>query len=292
MPDDIISNKTRVSTKLWYNRGMKRHAVALAAAVAALCASGAKRPFDLYQSVIDRYPFGEGPEDPGVPPENARDGAGRGADGVDDLMATPEQEQLEKSVSLSVINITPDGRMMAGFSDMTDPKAPRHYYVAKGETKGGWTVKDIDPIEKKAVLSKDGVEIERYLGEAASGSGKGAAARGPGINNLGHREGLMRAGRNAGLPVAAAGGGPLRSHRALKRERDEAARKERQEMADAMRKRQAEDEARREQENLERAAEREEMRKNLMDMQEQLRKVREENKLQHRSGDGNGDDNA
>lgn len=251
--------------------------------MAAVCASGvlaAGRPFALYQSIIDRQPFGEGPDDPSVPPENAPRDV-RGADGAktgEEL--TVEQQQLERAVALYAINISPDGTVMAGFSDTSDPKAPRHYYIAKGQEKGGWILKDADPVEKKVVLSKDGIEIERALGAAPAGGGKNASGALAARRGFGLRNRPSASGAAAETPQSAERSGGMRSHRALKRERDEAERRARQEMLDAQRKRQEEEDVRREEERAQREAENEATRQNLQNMAEELRRMREENRRQ------------
>lgn len=244
---------------------------AVFAAVVTAAVSAAGRPFSYYQPIIDRCPFGEGPDDPSVPPENAPRGGGRNGDaGETPQDVAQAQMQLERSVSVSVINITPDGRTMAGFTDAGDSKSPRHYYIEKGETKGGWTLKDVDPVEKRITLVKDGIEIERTLGEAAAGGAQSAGRRGPQTTTAGQRT------------VDAAVG--MKSHRAMKRERDEAERRARLERAEADRKRAEEEELRREEDKVQREAEREEMHQNLLNMQEQLRKVREENNRRREEG--------
>lgn len=250
-------------------------------AIAAVCAAGADgagRPFSLYQSIIDRQPFGDGPDDPSIPPENApRDARGGAAGKTEDEVAR-EQQQLERAVALHAIHIKPDGEVMAGFSDMSDPKAPRHFYMSKGQEKGGWLLKEADPVEKKVVLVKDGIEIERTIGAAAAAAsgknaGGGAAASRRGLSGVRGRAGA------AGALQTAEGSG-LRSHRALKRERDEADRRARQEMIEAQRKRQEEEELRREEERAQREAENEATRQNLQNMAEELRRMREENRRQ------------
>lgn len=243
--------------------------------MAAVCASGvlaAGRPFSLYQSIIDRQPFGEGPDDPSVPPENAPR-SGRDGDGSSGAEIAKEQQELERAVSLSALNIAPDGRIMAGFSDMSNPQTPRHYYIAKGQTKDGWFLKDADPLKKTAVLVKDGIEIERTLGSGSAGGGASAAGAAAVRRGPNSRFAAARNDDDAGDQPSA-----MMSHRARKRERDEAERRERQARIEAERQRQEEDEARREAEKAEREAEREATRQNLQNMAEELRRMREENR--------------
>ena len=41
--------------------------------------------------------------------------------------------------------MTPDGATVVGFTDNSDPKVPRHYYLKVGESRDNWTVKEADP---------------------------------------------------------------------------------------------------------------------------------------------------
>ena len=164
--------------------------LALAAICAAALAATAaeKRPFDLYQGIIDCQPFGPPPDDPSVDPSSiSRADAKKAAATDEEKAAEKQQEELEKAVSVSVLNIAPDGRVMVGFTDAT-AKPAANFYLAVGDARGGWTVKEADPVEKSVVLEKDGVEIERTVG---NGAGKGTAKAKAGIT--------MRAQYPAGL---------------------------------------------------------------------------------------------
>ena len=145
----------------------------VAICAAALAATAAeKRPFDLYQGIIDCQPFGPPPDDPSVDPSSiSRADAMKAAATDEEKAAEKQQEELEKAVSVSVLNIAPDGRVMVGFTDAT-AKPAANFYLAVGDARGGWTVKEADPVEKSVVLEKDGVEIERTVG---NGAGKGTA---------------------------------------------------------------------------------------------------------------------
>lgn len=231
------------------------------AAFAAAVFAGAvfARPFELYQPIIDRCPFGDPPDDPSVPPELASKN-GSGKDAQDEKELTKEQEQLEKAVRVSVLTVNPDGRVMVGFSDLSDAKKPVHYYMAAGETRGGWFVKEADAKEKKIVLVKDGqIEIERMLGEnssSASKAGGGEKAAAPARPKQNH----------------------LLSHKSRRRQREadeEAERLEREKQREQMRLAHEEAEKRRAEDKAEREAEREEMREQLSSLKAELQRNRE-----------------
>ena len=115
-----------------------------------------KRPFERYQTIIDRRPFGQPP--PGYNPEQFASEAARNP-GKTEAELSKEQQQLQKAVALFAINIDPDGSTMVGFSDMSDPKSPAYYYMPVGETRNGWFVKEASPSSTNAFMTvvKDGV---------------------------------------------------------------------------------------------------------------------------------------
>ena len=230
---------------------------------AAVCAGTVvARPFDLYQPIIDRCPFGDPPDDPSVPPELASKN-GSGKDAPDEKELTKEQEQLEKAVRVSVLTVAPDGRVMVGFSDLSDAKKPVHYYMASGETRGGWFVKETDPKTKKIVLVKDGqIEIERTLGENSSSASKAqhAAAEKPAPSVRPGRSGMLSHGSRRRMREA----DEKAEREAERREREEQLRIAREEAE----KRRAEDKA-------EREAEQAEMREQLSSLQAEIRRNRE-----------------
>ena len=150
---------------------MEKTTLALLAALLACSLYAEKHPFERYQSIIDRQPFGQPPPgfDPTVPAASATAHASAAEDGGVEL--SQEQEALKKAVVFSVINVGPDGATRVGFSDRSDAKAPRHYYMRCGETRDGWTVKSADLAAKTATLEKGSVEISLTLGGGASGGG-------------------------------------------------------------------------------------------------------------------------
>lgn len=239
--------------------------VAAAAASSASHADG-QRPFDLYQPIIDKCPFGPPPDDPTVMPDKSS--ASEREEAMNERELTKEQEQLEKAVSVSALVNKPDGTVMVGFSDSSQGKTPFHYYLAVGEEKSGWLVKSADVAAKKVVLEKDGLEIERVLGDknaAPAASAKDKSDEKP----ASPRSGLL--GRRPGM-----GGGGLMSLRARKRLNEEEERRADQQREDRLKKAEAAAALRREQDRAEKEAERAETMEKLQELRNQLDRMREQ----------------
>ncbi len=130
----------------------------------ALVASAREREWSTYQPIVERNPFGLPPADPMANPKNVNQRGPSGRPGEPGQL-TPEQDKLRKQVRFSVLNRDPDGSVMVGFSDLSDSKMPRHYYLAEGETRDGWKVVSAEIATKKLTLLKDGIELELTLGE-------------------------------------------------------------------------------------------------------------------------------
>lgn len=265
-----------------------------------------KQPLERYQSIIDRQPFGKPP--PGFNPEQmASEVSARDADAAEQQL-TQEQEVLQKSVSFSVINVDPDdGGLMVGFSDLADPKVPRHYYMRVGTTRDGWLVKEADIAKKTMTVVKDGVEVSLELGANSNPGGTGAKGKGGttrgGSAASGRTVGGMTATGRSGLLArrgaggAAAPGSGLSSFQSRRAQREQA---EAQAQADAAakeaeRKRQAEEQAAKEaEERAARENERAEQREQLKAIQDELKRVREEKEraraAAEAAGEGEGDD--
>jgi len=141
--------------------------------------------FERYKSIIDRQPFGPPPPgfDPSLPAGQA--GAAGAEEGGEKTEAeiSAEEQKLLSSVRVSILNVTPSGTVMAGFTDSTT-QPPVNYYLKVGDTStdsAKWTVKDADPAAGTVTLSKDGVDVTLAVGgETKKGSpvGKGATAKG------------------------------------------------------------------------------------------------------------------
>ena len=217
---------------------------------------------------------------------------------------TEEEQKLASSVRVSVLNVTPAGRTMVGFTD-SSAKPPEHYYLPVGGERDGWSVKSADPATEKITLAKGEVEVTLKLGEGSTGNAKdgkdgkqkSSSPRGS-LRNF-RRPGLMGANlasgptgggqaQVAGEPPSGAGAmARLRERRVRQLQEkqaederraaaaaEEKAERERRAAADAVAAEQAA--AEREQQR----AEREQQRAALQQIQEELRRQREEKEKQ------------
>lgn len=260
-----------------------KHILAILAFAAVFCAFAEKQPFERYQTIIDRMPFGQPP--PGFDPTRDPSEVSKNEYSQTETELTQEQEAIQKAVRFSVINVENDGTVRVGFTDLTDTKAPRHFYLAVGETRGGWSVKDADANEKKMTVEKDGVEVELTLGENSGGIDGKAVANARNATKGAHRSALL--GRNAGSD----GRAPMSMRgRREKREAEEAARRAEDEKLAAERERERlEREKREEEERAQREAERAEQREQLNALKAELMRQREEAKAA-RERDGDSDE--
>ena len=237
--------------------------VAVLIALAALVAAAERQPLERYQSIIDRQMFGELPDDfdPSKLPSEVQKTSSRAAKEL-----SAEQEKLKSAIHFSVINIRADGRVEVGFTDNTDPKEPRHYFICEGDTAGGWTVEEADPDTATMTISKDGVSLELKLGD---NSAKGGGSM--------KRSSESSAPRNSPLLGNGAGGFISARRRREQREAEAAAedKKRREEEERRRAEERAEERAAEAAREEQRAAEREEQRKQLLAIQEELRRVRE-----------------
>jgi len=233
----------------------------LAGAVAAALPSGAERqPYDRYQSIVDRQMFGPLPPnfDPTKSPAEVSKSSGSAAE----KELTKEQEKVKSAIRFSVINITPSGETAIGFTDNSNPKAPIHYYLKVGESRGGWEVKEADAKEATMTIAKDGVEVSLKLGgDSAKEGTTQASPQAGGGGALGSRRSPML--------------GTLGSRRRARQEREEADLREAAKREEEAKAREEERARREEEDKAQRAAEREEQRRQLMQIQEELRKARE-----------------
>ena len=246
------------------------------AAVLALPVVADRQPYERYQSIVDRQMFGPLPVgfDPTKSPtEVAKSGSAA------EKELTKEQEKVKSSVKFTVINVTPDGETAIGFTDNSDPKAPKHYYLKVGESRGGWEVKEADAKAATMTIAKDGIEVSLSLGGDSAKDGKtqavqasAAAApqtsrRSPMLNTLGGR-------------------------RRARMEMEEAARLDDAKREAAAKAREEEERARREEERAQREAEREEQRRQLEQIREELKKAREERAAQEKEKESKSADEA
>ena len=235
--------------------------IAFLAALAALAAAAERQPLERYQSIIDRQMFGELPDgfDPTKLPSEVQKTSAKSAKEL-----SAEQEKLKRAIHFSVINVRGDGRVEVGFTDNSDPKEPRHYFICEGDTAGGWTVEEADAESATMTISRNGVSLELRLGDNSAKGGGSMKRSG---------DSSASASRNSPLLGNGAGGFVSARRRREQREAEAAAEdKKRREEEERKRAEEREAEAAREEQ---RAAEREEQRKQLLAIQEELRRVRE-----------------
>ena len=237
-------------------------AFALTIAVSSVWAE--KQPIGRYQSIIDRQMFGPLPPgfDPAKSPNEVQKSSGK-----DEKQLTQEQEKLQSSIHFSVINVASDGQIEVGFTDNSDPKAPKHYFLKVGESRDGWTVKEADPENATMTIAKDDSEVSLSLGGNSAkdgGTSKAGGAAATAANGGMRRQGFLGGGL--------LGGGSLRARR-LQRQQDALAAAAKQQEESAAR--EAERQAQAEADKQQREAERAEQRQQLLEIQEELKKVRE-----------------
>ena len=239
------------------------------------------QPFDRYQTIIDRKPFG--PEPANFDPEAAPGSASADAAGTGEMtpeQRTAEEQNLASKVRVSILNVAPDGTVKVGFTD-SSANPPENYYLKVGGSLNGWTVKSAEPAAESVTHAKDGVEVTMKLGEGSGGKGgsketaKGGAPRRGFMLQGGNRDDKGAGGLHP--PSMRLGGlARLRQQRMEMeaKQREEAERK--READAAVKAEQAEREAREQEEKQRLAEERAQQREALLQIQEQLRKQREE----------------
>ena len=257
--------------------------------------------FERFKTIMDRNPFGRPP--PGFDPDapggavDVRGGAEGSADAAAAAEASVVEQQIISSVRVSMLNVTPSGKINVGFTD-SSVQPPRNYLMEVGEKREGceWQVVEADPEKLTVKLSKEGVEATLKLGggsgapsdakkegeEVAKAPGAGpvpGSGMRPGMPMLGMRRPPM-AGAAAGAPGGATEGmSGLDIARARRQERIK------QMQVEAEQQRQAAEQAKREREQERRereqaAEERKAQLAQLMQIQEDLRRQREEKEKQ------------
>ncbi len=235
--------------------------------------------FDRYQSIIDRQPFGPPPPgfDPSLPASQAAaNGGAAAADGErTEEEISAEEQKMMSSVRVSVLNVTPSGATMVGFTDSTT-QPPVNYYLKVGDTStdsAKWTVKSADPGAGTVTLAKDGIDVTLAVGDETK---KGAPAGKKSAPESARKRPSVAAAddvRVQGDEHGAKGAlGRLRMRRAQRHAEEQAQKR-------AAEKERAEAEAKeREAQEIEReraAEEREQQREALLQIQEELRRHRE-----------------
>lgn len=261
--------------------------------MAVVVASPAAEPFERYQTVIDRKPFGPEPVnfDPEAAPGSAAANAAAGGGEMTAEQRTAEEQQLAASVRVSMINVTPSGSVAVGFTD-SSVQPPENYYLTVGRSQDGWTVKSADPAAESVTLEKDGVDVTVKLGETSGG----AAKKGRRDRSQGRLMTLQAGDTARGVPTGSEHASPsegkslgglarLRKRRAelnARAQEDAAKKEEAAAVAAAEReKKEAQEEAEkraREEREARAAEELAQQREALRQIQEQLRKDREAKK--------------
>ena len=222
-----------------------------------------KQPFERYQSIIDRQMFG--PLPPGFDPTKSPNDVQKSSSKNEEEL-TQDQAKLKSAIRFFVIDTKADGTVSVGFSDNSDPKTPKSYYLKVGETRDGWEVKSADPETAKMTIAKGEIEVSLTLGgNSATGGGTTAAtpAAASASNGALRRPGLLGGGLM---------GGTLRARRLQRQQEAAAQQKEAQAQAEA---KEAERQAQAEADKQQREAERAEQRQQLLAIQEELKRVRE-----------------
>ena len=245
----------------------------LAGAVAlATDACAERQPYERYQSIVDRQMFGPLPV--GFDPSKSPAEVSKSGSAAAEKELTKEQEKVKSAIRFSVINVTPQGETAIGFTDNSDPKAPVHYYLKVGESRGGWEVKEADAKAATMTIAKDGVEVSLSLGGDSAKDGKTQATQ-PAAANAADAASKRRS------PMLAT----LGSRRRARQEREEADQLAAAKREEERKAREEERARREEEEKAQREAEREEQRRQLQQIQEELRKAREERQAQEREKD-------
>jgi hypothetical protein len=111
-------------------------------------------PFDHYQPILDRMPFGSPfslePAAPVAP--------------VNEAQVQAAQESLASKICMSAVTVTPAGRTAVGFTDIS-LNPPVNYFLLSGASAGGWTVVEADYDAETSTIEKEGVTITLQLGK-------------------------------------------------------------------------------------------------------------------------------
>lgn len=246
--------------------------------------------FERFKTILDRMPFGQpppgfNPDAPGGAADGSR-GAAATAEAAAEAAASEVEQQILSSVSVSMLNRSPDGSVFVGFTDKS-VQPPRNYLLKVGEKREGcdWLVVSAEPEDRQVKLSKGGVEATLKLGGGGGPSeekGKDGKEGGDAAKNAPMRPGIGIGNRRMpppAPPAAAPGAEGNLTGLALARARHQ--QRLEQQKAEEEQKRQAAEQAKKErdQEKLEReqaAEERKAQLAQLMQIQEELRAAREE----------------
>ena len=247
--------------------------------------------FKRFMTILDRMPFGQpppgfNPDAPGGAVDGPR-GSAASAEAAAEAAASEVEQQILSSVSVSMLNRSPDGSVFVGFTDKS-VQPPRNYLLKVGEKREGcdWLVVSAEPEDRVVKLSKGGVEAKLKLGggaEPAEGkegkkkeggdAAKNALVRpGPGIRpELGPGLGHRRMFPPGGAAETEGAEGKL-TGLALARARHQ--QRLAQQQAEEEQKRQAAEQAKKEREQAQR--EREQAAKELEEQRAQLQQIKQQ----------------
>lgn len=139
-----------------------RRLLPVAAFVAATATAHAEGlPWERYQPIVDRAPFGAIYD-----PAAAEAEAAAAAAAVPETPPVPEGPALADTVKVSAITVF-GGQPAAGFTDSAEGKS---YYLYLGRSAGEFTLVDVLPDIKAIVLRKGSQEEKLYLNGAAPSS--------------------------------------------------------------------------------------------------------------------------
>lgn len=243
-----------------------------------------------YMTILDRMPFGTPP--PGFNPDNPTetekdriDAAAAAAAAAGEVAASEEEQQIISSVRVSVLNVSPLGDTFVGFTD-SSAKPERSYLLKVGEKRTGceWLVVSANPSNRLVKLSKNGVEATLKLGGGVvseeNDQGKDADGKDENGKAIAHSR-LAHGGRRPLMPPADAADGDETKMSALDKVRARQRERRERQKAEEVMQRQAAEQARKDREEAikereQAAEERKAQLAQLMQIQEDLRRSREE----------------
>ena len=236
--------------------------------------------FERFRTILDRMPFGRpppgfNPDEPNGPVDAKHGSAEAEAEAAAEAEASEAEQQIQSTVCVSALNRTSDGRIFVGFTD-SSVQPPKSYLLELGKQREQceWLVVDADPENRQVTLSKGGVKATLRVGGGAGSSGDKKANDGEKGEKTAARPGHLRGRLAPQAPGADAEDAGDKKMSALDRVR--ARRQQRLEMQQAEReqRRLAEEQAKKDRDQA--AAERKVQQDQLAQIQEGLRRLREE----------------
>ena len=258
--------------------------------------------FERFRTILDRMPFGVpppgfNPDAPGGAADGPRGAGAADAEAAAEAEASEVEQQILSSVRVSVLNVTPAGKVVVGFTDSSVQPA-RNYLLEMGEKRENcdWQVVGADAEKREVRLSKGGVEATLKLGGGVASSDE-KKKEGEGGERPMVRPGLLRGRQHPmalGPGAHASGGGKMsgleiarmRRKERLERQRaDEEQQRQAAELAKKEREQEAEARKQAAEERKQLAEERKAQLDQLMQIQEELRRQREEKEQERRAAE-------